>query len=90
MNVSGWHNASNLRDDNGERIAYELLTNTYKQHEFSLLGQLLCANGLNLNYWREIAIPLIHEVVDKIRPGKLVHYTIHYTVSLHCTASSIN
>lgn len=51
-------------------MAYELLTNVYQQHEFSLLGQQLCAKGLSLN-WREICMPLIHGIVDKVRPGKV-------------------
>lgn len=75
--VTGWHNATNLRDDNGERIAYELLTNVYKQHEISLLTQLLSVSGLSLT-WRETVLPLVHDIIDKIRPGKINRYHITY------------
>lgn len=64
----GWHHASKLRDENGEAKAYELLTQAYKQHEDSLLKQLLSINGLSLT-WSEVVMPLIHDVVDVIRPG---------------------
>lgn len=68
--ASGWHNATNLRSDNGEEQAYQVLTKTFKQHEQNLIYQLLSVNGLSRN-WSEIINPLVHQIVDKIQPGKL-------------------
>lgn len=64
---SGWHNATQLREKNGEKDAYNTLTDTYTQHEQSLLKQLLNTKGLPL-CWSEVLIPLVHEIVDVIRP----------------------
>ncbi|KAL3284887.1 hypothetical protein HHI36_019023 [Cryptolaemus montrouzieri] len=66
---SGWHNASVLREENGEKTAYEILTETYEQHEQTLLKQLLAANGISLT-WSDIIVPLIHDIVNIIRPDK--------------------
>ncbi|KAJ8957069.1 hypothetical protein NQ318_007282 [Aromia moschata] len=66
---SGWFNASTLRDENGEKIAYSLLTEMYEQHEQSLLKQLLASKGLS-HSWSSVIIPLIHDVVSLIRPDK--------------------
>ncbi|KAK9877229.1 hypothetical protein WA026_016976 [Henosepilachna vigintioctopunctata] len=66
---AGWHNASSLREENGEKAAYKILTEAYEQHEQTLLKQLLAANGLSLT-WADIIFPLIHDIIDFIRPDK--------------------
>ncbi|CAH1132979.1 unnamed protein product [Ceutorhynchus assimilis] len=66
---SGWFHASSLREENGEKEAYELLSEAYEQHEQSLLKQLLATQGLSLA-WIHILIPLICDVVTVIRPDK--------------------
>lgn len=64
----GWHDATVLREDNGEKMAYTILTEAYKQQEQSLLKQMLNMNGLSFS-WSDILTPLIHEIVNVIRPG---------------------
>nr|XP_023014888.1 1-phosphatidylinositol 3-phosphate 5-kinase isoform X1 [Leptinotarsa decemlineata]XP_023014889.1 1-phosphatidylinositol 3-phosphate 5-kinase isoform X1 [Leptinotarsa decemlineata] len=66
---SGWFNASNLREENREKLAYSLLTETFEQHELSFLRQLLSLKGLPSS-WVEVIIPLIHEIIAIIRPDK--------------------
>ncbi|XP_044763369.1 1-phosphatidylinositol 3-phosphate 5-kinase [Coccinella septempunctata] len=66
---SGWHNASSLREQNGEKAAYQILTNAYDQHEQSLMKQILATNGLSLT-WSNILLPIIHDVVNVTRPDK--------------------
>ncbi|XP_066249810.1 1-phosphatidylinositol 3-phosphate 5-kinase isoform X1 [Euwallacea similis] len=66
---SGWFNASALREENGEKEAYELLTEAYEQHELNLLKQLLSAKGLSLS-WIDLLIPLTRDIASVIRPDK--------------------
>ncbi|KAK4877008.1 hypothetical protein RN001_009514 [Aquatica leii] len=66
---SGWHKQSHLREENGEKEAYNLLTSAFKHHEETLLKQLLSLNGLSVS-WIDVILNLIHEVVDFIRPDK--------------------
>ncbi|GFY59527.1 1-phosphatidylinositol 3-phosphate 5-kinase [Trichonephila inaurata madagascariensis] len=61
-----WHH-SHLREDNGEKSAFENLNAAYKTHEATLLNQLLSNEGLSLS-WSEIILPIIHHVVDSVRP----------------------
>lgn len=78
----GWFNASILREENGEKEAYELLTETYQQHEQSLLKQLLCAKGLPPS-WGDILTPLIRDVICVIRPGIPTH-VVNFNDFLFC------
>ncbi|XP_022917370.2 1-phosphatidylinositol 3-phosphate 5-kinase [Onthophagus taurus] len=64
---SGWYNPSQLREENNEKLAYNLLQDAFKQHENNLLKQLLNQEGLNLS-WAEVLLPLVHEIVDLVRP----------------------
>ncbi|KAF7268563.1 hypothetical protein GWI33_018316 [Rhynchophorus ferrugineus] len=66
---SGWYNVPALREENGEKEAYELLTETFEQHEQTMLRQLLSAKGL-ASSWEDILIPLVHDVVSVVRPDK--------------------
>lgn len=66
---SGWHNASSLREENGEKEAYRILTNAYDQHEQTLMKQILATNCLSLS-WSNILLPLIHDIVTLTRPDK--------------------
>ncbi|XP_045464624.1 1-phosphatidylinositol 3-phosphate 5-kinase [Harmonia axyridis] len=66
---SGWFNASSLREENGEKCAYQILTNAYEQHEQTLMKQILAANGLSLT-WSNLLLPLIHKIVTVTRPDK--------------------
>jgi hypothetical protein len=66
--LTGWHHASSLREENGEKLAHNLLTEAYQQHEQGLLKQLLSANGLSLS-WTDVILPLCHEIINVIRPG---------------------
>ncbi|CAH1970908.1 unnamed protein product [Acanthoscelides obtectus] len=65
--ASGWFKASNLREENDEKLAYELLTDAYDQHEQCLLKQLLSSRGLSLS-WVDIITPLIHDIIAVISP----------------------
>lgn len=58
-----------MREENGEEMAYTILTEAYKQHEQSLLKQMLSLNGLSFS-WSDVLIPLINEIVNVIRPGR--------------------
>ncbi|XP_053980102.1 1-phosphatidylinositol 3-phosphate 5-kinase [Hylaeus volcanicus] len=64
---NGWHKPSNLRTVLGELHAYECLTSAYKQHEDSLIKQLLNKEGLSQT-WSEIILPIAHQIVDFVRP----------------------
>lgn len=66
---SGWFNASSLREENGEKDAYELLSETYEQHELTLLKQLLSVRGLS-HSWSDVLLPLVRDIVSIIRPDK--------------------
>ncbi|XP_060534616.1 1-phosphatidylinositol 3-phosphate 5-kinase [Cylas formicarius] len=66
---SGWFDATSLRDENGEREAYERLTETYERHEQSLWKQLLSSEGLS-HSWIDAVSPLIREAVAVVRPDK--------------------
>lgn len=63
----GWHNAQILREDNGEKLAFERMNTSYEILETALLRQLLSSEGLSLS-WCEIIQPLIRRVVDTVRP----------------------
>lgn len=67
--LPGWHDATFLREENGEKLAYDILTEAFKQHEQSLLKQLLSMNGLP-SCWSDFIIPLAHDLVNSIRPDK--------------------
>ncbi|XP_033330522.2 1-phosphatidylinositol 3-phosphate 5-kinase fab1 isoform X2 [Megalopta genalis] len=64
---NGWHKPSNLRTSFGELHTYECLTSAYKQHEDSLIKQLLNKEGLSQT-WSETILPIAHQVVDIVRP----------------------
>ncbi|CAH1099797.1 unnamed protein product [Psylliodes chrysocephalus] len=66
---SGWFNALKLREENGEKLAYTILSQTFEQHEISLLKQLLMSQGLGYS-WSEVIIPLLQDLIANIRPDK--------------------
>ncbi|XP_023718004.1 1-phosphatidylinositol 3-phosphate 5-kinase isoform X3 [Cryptotermes secundus] len=65
--ASGWHNVTQLRTDNGEQQAYLRLSSGFKQHEHSLLKQLLNSEGLSQS-WVDIVVPIAQQIVDIVRP----------------------
>ncbi|KAI4492050.1 hypothetical protein M0802_010058 [Mischocyttarus mexicanus] len=64
---SGWHKITNLRSTFGEMSAYNCLTSAYKQHEDSLIKQLLNKEGLS-QIWSEVILNIAHQIVDHVRP----------------------
>ncbi|KAF5269883.1 hypothetical protein FQR65_LT05681 [Abscondita terminalis] len=66
---SGWHKQSHLREENGEKEVYNLITNAFKHHEETLLKQLLSATGL-LFSWVDVILNLVHDIIDLVRPDK--------------------
>lgn len=58
---------SQLREDNGEKLAFEHLNLAYKCHEETLLNQLLSSEGLSLS-WCDIILPIIYRVVNCVHP----------------------
>ncbi|XP_015188060.1 PREDICTED: 1-phosphatidylinositol 3-phosphate 5-kinase isoform X1 [Polistes dominula] len=64
---SGWHKVTNLRSTFGEMSAYNCLTSAYKQHEDSLIKQLLNKEGLS-QIWSEVILNIAHQIVDHVRP----------------------
>ncbi|XP_024937173.1 1-phosphatidylinositol 3-phosphate 5-kinase isoform X2 [Cephus cinctus] len=64
---NGWHKPSNLRGAFGEQSAYNNLMSAYKQHEDSLVKQLLSKEGLSQS-WAEVILPIAHQIVDTVRP----------------------
>ncbi|XP_067015555.2 1-phosphatidylinositol 3-phosphate 5-kinase [Anabrus simplex] len=54
-----------VKDD--EQQAYDRLSNAYKQHEASLLKQLLNREGLSQS-WADVLQPLVHRVVETVQP----------------------
>ncbi|KAK9307472.1 hypothetical protein QLX08_002112 [Tetragonisca angustula] len=63
----GWHKPTNLRTMFGELHAYECLISAYKQHEDSLIKQLLNKEGLSQS-WLEVILPIAHQIIDFVRP----------------------
>ncbi|XP_076363235.1 1-phosphatidylinositol 3-phosphate 5-kinase fab1 isoform X2 [Tachypleus tridentatus] len=63
----GWHNSQQLREDNGEKLAFERLNCSYSSHEQALLRQLLSSEGLSLQ-WVDILSSIIHKVIETVRP----------------------
>lgn len=68
--VSGWHNATQLREENGELEAYMVLNEAWKRHEHALVAQFLNKSGLSMS-WKDVILSITNEVIDFIRPGKL-------------------
>ncbi|XP_072386330.1 1-phosphatidylinositol 3-phosphate 5-kinase [Diabrotica undecimpunctata] len=66
---SGWFNASNLREENGEKLAYTILSDAFEQHSNSLLKQLLISKGLSYS-WSEVIMPILNDIISIIRPDK--------------------
>ncbi|XP_011310721.1 putative 1-phosphatidylinositol 3-phosphate 5-kinase [Fopius arisanus] len=64
---SSWHKVNNLRNSFGEMSAYNSLSSAYKQHEDSLIKQLLNKEGLPQK-WSDVIIPIAHQIVDQLRP----------------------
>ncbi|OAD57576.1 Putative 1-phosphatidylinositol 3-phosphate 5-kinase [Eufriesea mexicana] len=64
---NGWHKPTNLRIAFGELHAYECLTSAYKQHEDSLIKQLLNKEGLSQS-WSEVILSIAHQIIDYVRP----------------------
>ncbi|CAL7943576.1 unnamed protein product [Xylocopa violacea] len=64
---NGWHKPTNLPTAFGELHAYECLTSAYKQHEDSLIKQLLNKEGLSQS-WSEVILPIAHQIIDYVRP----------------------
>lgn len=64
---NGWHKPTNLRTAFGELHAYESLISAFKQHEDSLIKQLLNKEGLSQN-WSEVILPIAHQIIDYVRP----------------------
>ncbi|XP_015119945.1 1-phosphatidylinositol 3-phosphate 5-kinase [Diachasma alloeum] len=62
-----WHKVNNLRNSFGEMSAYNSLSAAYKQHEDSLIKQLLNKEGLSQK-WSDVVIPIAHQIVDQLRP----------------------
>lgn len=62
-----WHKVNNLRNSFGEMAAYNSLSVAYKQHEDSLIKQLLSKESLSQS-WSEVILPLAHQIVDQVRP----------------------
>lgn len=65
---NGWYKPNNLKTTFGEGSAYNLLTAAYKEHEDSLVKQLLNKEGLAQS-WSEIILPIAHQIVDQVRPN---------------------
>ncbi|XP_046466655.1 putative 1-phosphatidylinositol 3-phosphate 5-kinase isoform X1 [Neodiprion pinetum] len=65
---NSWHKSNNLKTAFGESNAYNRLETAYKQHEDSLLKQLLNKEGLAQS-WSETILPIAHQIVDQVRPN---------------------
>ncbi|OXU27408.1 hypothetical protein TSAR_004798 [Trichomalopsis sarcophagae] len=63
----GWHQVANLNNAFNESTVYNSLTSVYKQHEDSLLRQLLNKEGLSQN-WSEVVLEIAHQIIDRVRP----------------------
>ncbi|XP_076246604.1 1-phosphatidylinositol 3-phosphate 5-kinase fab1 [Calliopsis andreniformis] len=64
---NSWHKPTNLRSTFGELHAYECLISAYKQHEDSLIKQLLNKEGLSQT-WSEVILRISHQIIDYVRP----------------------
>ncbi|KAJ8686685.1 hypothetical protein QAD02_022479 [Eretmocerus hayati] len=63
----GWHQVVDLKNTFNESNVYKCLTSAYKQHEDSLLRQLLNKEGLSQN-WSDTILEITHQIVDLVRP----------------------
>lgn len=66
---NSWHKVKNLKNSLGEMSSYNNLMTAYKQHEESLVKQLLNKEGLSQN-WSDVIIPLAHQIIDQVRPDQ--------------------
>ncbi|XP_012274493.1 1-phosphatidylinositol 3-phosphate 5-kinase isoform X2 [Orussus abietinus] len=64
---NGWYKVNNLRTAFEEMDAYNCLTTAYRQHEDSLVGQLLSKEGLSRS-WSDAILRISHQIVDHVRP----------------------
>ncbi|CAB0037002.1 unnamed protein product [Trichogramma brassicae] len=65
--TGGWNEISNLKSSYGEASSYQSITSAYKQHEDTLIRQLLNKEGLSQS-WSEIILRIAHQVVEHVRP----------------------
>lgn len=68
MLLLGWFNLLNLREENGEKLAYKIFSEAYEQHIQSFAKQLLSSKGLSQT-WADVITPLVHDIISVIRPG---------------------
>ncbi|XP_011497004.1 PREDICTED: 1-phosphatidylinositol 3-phosphate 5-kinase [Ceratosolen solmsi marchali] len=66
-NREAWHQTTNLKNGYGESNIYNSLLFAYKQHEDSLLRQLLNTEGLQQN-WSKVILEIVHQIVDHVSP----------------------
>ncbi|XP_023318163.1 1-phosphatidylinositol 3-phosphate 5-kinase isoform X2 [Trichogramma pretiosum] len=65
--AGGWNEISNLKSSYGEASSYQSIASAYKQHEDTLIRQLLNKEGLSQS-WSEIILRIAHQVVEHVRP----------------------
>ncbi|XP_046543785.1 LOW QUALITY PROTEIN: 1-phosphatidylinositol 3-phosphate 5-kinase-like [Haliotis rubra] len=63
----GWRNADQLREENGEKLAYERLSKAHTEMWEALLKQLLSHHGLSLG-WQQVISYIILQVSRFVRP----------------------
>ncbi|XP_048238602.1 1-phosphatidylinositol 3-phosphate 5-kinase-like isoform X1 [Haliotis rufescens] len=63
----GWRNADQLREENGEKLAYERLSKAHSEMWDAMLKQLLSQHGLSLG-WQQVISYIILQVSRFVRP----------------------
>ncbi|CAG9857457.1 unnamed protein product [Phyllotreta striolata] len=66
---SGWFNASHLREENGEKLAYTVLQRTFEQHKTALFKQILRSKGLSYA-WSSTVQDVLQRLIGLVRPDK--------------------
>ncbi|CAH1788888.1 unnamed protein product, partial [Owenia fusiformis] len=64
----GWYGIHELREENGENLAFDRLNKAYKEHLTSLTKQLLSWEGLSLS-WTETIMSTSQKVAECVRPN---------------------
>ncbi|XP_070187506.1 1-phosphatidylinositol 3-phosphate 5-kinase-like isoform X2 [Littorina saxatilis] len=63
----GWRSVEQLREENGEKLAYERLKQAHTEHLQLVTRQLLSQHGLSAS-WETVVLNCVHQVTHFVRP----------------------
>lgn len=63
----GWRTVEKLREENGEKLAYERLKQAHTEHLQIITRQLLSQKGLSAS-WESVILNCVHQITHFVRP----------------------